>query len=195
MIAPELNTFAVFVEIEIDATATELFAKSVAHHSDWLHRQFMIDVLRLHRDDSVVVFDVLMRVFCALSSVLRLDLCLAVENNVEVGTFLRLNFADVEPAGQDCQLVTLAGDVSTLEEGSVFRSDLHASSDRVCEVLHKQMLAKWRVSRLQLLHRIEVIDLLGEDLLVHVDEQTPSFSVKLLVAKWIKNHLNLLHLF
>lgn len=166
----------------------------------------MINILRLNRNDTVIVVNVNIGVSEACSLVLLLNLSLRVQNYVQVLSLLNghskllLKSGAVEPSVQHWQLVFPSCFIPGFQESLIFRCYFHECADGVGEVLNEQVLAEWCIAILEaalVLHsEVKVIDALCEGLLVEVDEEGARCSFELLEAEWVDHDLDgFLHIY
>ena len=135
MFGPKLSALTILCGIKGHTRAALVFTKRISHGCDGLHRALVTHVLRLNRDNTVVVVKVSVRVHCTHGCVLLLDLLLRVEVEYKVGGTMCRHLRFVEPAGQDWQLSFIAREVAAAKQVLVFGSDLGVLADRIGEVI------------------------------------------------------------
>lgn len=129
----------------------------------------MVDVLRLHADDPIVVLDFFVRVLRAHALVFLLDLLLGVQDDLdeleayvqELG-LLEHGSLPREVTLQNRQLLLCACLVGCPQQPLILRGDALGVIGGICEVGDEQVLAKWRVAFFQVLYLVEFVDLFGE---------------------------------
>ena len=175
MLFPEPNALQVLFAFQSYSRTSLLLAQSVAHHGYWVHRGFSRLVFELHRNNPVLVVDVLIGVLLAEGFVLLLDLLLRVEDQVEElgASQLHGRFGEVPP--QDRQFLLGSGFVTGLQEVGVLRRDLQRGLETGSEVLDEDVLAEGSVAVGQLRRLIVLVGDFFELLGVEVDESGGSF--------------------
>lgn len=194
MFLPEGDTCAIFSFIQGYTTAALVFPQRIPQHRYWLHRTFIVDILRFDRHNSIVVVNVFVRIFLAHRFILSLHLLIAIQNDVQKDGLFRCHLTLVKPATQNGKFVFAPTLICTLLEMLIFGGNFGSWRMDVREILNEQMFAKRGVPvfKTALIFDLQVkfVDFVSELVHWHWNKHASCFCrIKLFETKGVHNNL------
>lgn len=152
ILAPELTTSFVFLSFQLNSWASFFLPQGIPHHSDRLHGQFIVHILTLDTNNTVLIINIFIRIFLPNSSIFFLNLFFRVKNNIQILRFpqeLLWHAFSWKPLSEHFQFFRSPWFISWFQKTFCLLVYRRCGGRHVCEILNEKMFAEGSVAIFQ----------------------------------------------
>ena len=123
MFFPKLHTLFIILCIKWDSTSSFFFAEAVSHGCYWFHWKFMIWILSLNINNSIVIFFIFINIRRTRRLIFSRDLGFAVQNDIKIGSSIySWHWLPIKPSFQNRKFILRSSNISCFQVLLIFRS-------------------------------------------------------------------------